>query len=100
MIKLKAILWVIGAALSGVFAFVLAGASSMLRKSSAKEASEKLAIEVDQGQKAEELRQKIAELKAEKAVLKAEEAKSHDTVDVANDLIADLSADAKSGSGS
>lgn len=94
MKSLKAFLWFLGAGVVGLLAAVAAGASSFFRKSDAKAASEKLEAEVKSHEAGAALRAKVAEAVAQKALAHAEQEKARDTVDVANDLIGSLSADA------
>ena len=94
MKSLKAFLWFLGTGVAGLLAALAAGATSFFRKSDAQAASEKLEAEVKTHDIAAELRAKVAEAVAQKALAHAEQEKARDTVDVANDLIASLSADA------
>jgi type VI protein secretion system component VasK len=86
--------WFLLAGIVGVLGAVWAALSSFARKSSAEKATAKLDEAVKAHDAGAELRAKVAEAVAAKAQAQAEQEKARDTVDVANDLILGLSADA------
>lgn len=90
MKAMKAVLWLIGSSVAGLFGLVLAGSTSWLRKGKALEAAKALNDEVEHAKSAEEFRAKVVAAVAEKAKVEAEQEKAHDTVDNANNLIASL----------
>jgi predicted anti-sigma-YlaC factor YlaD len=86
--------WFLLAGIVGVLGAVWAALSSFARKSSAEKATAKLDEAVKAHDAGAELRATVAEAVAAKAQAQAEQEKARDTVDVANDLILGLSADA------
>jgi uroporphyrinogen-III decarboxylase len=86
--------WFLLAGVIGVLGAAWAALSSFARKSSAESATAKLDEAVKVHDAGAELRAKVAEAVAAKAQAQAEQEKARDTVDVANDLIGSLSADA------
>ena len=86
--------WFLLAGVVGMLAAAWAALSSFARKSSAEKATAKLDEAVKVYDAGAELRAKVAEAVAAKAQAQAEQEKARDTVDVANDLIGSLSADA------
>lgn len=86
--------WFVVAGVVGMFGALWAAVSSFARKSSAEKATAKLDEAVKAHDAGAELRAKVAEAVAAKAQAQAEQEKARDTVDVANDLIDSLSADA------
>lgn len=86
--------WFLLAGVLGMLGAAWAALSSCARKSSAEKATAKLDEAVKAHDAGAELRAKVAEAVAAKAQAQAEQEKARDTVDVANDLIDSLSADA------
>ena len=86
--------WFLLAGVIGMLGAAWAALSSFARKSSAEKATVKLDEAVKAHDAGAELRAKVVEAKAAKAQAEAEQEKARDTVDVANDLIGGLSADA------
>ena len=86
--------WFLLAGVIGMLGAAWAALSSFARKSSAEKATEKLDKAVEAHDAGAALRAKVAEAQAAKALAEAEQEKARDTVDVANDLIGGLSADA------
>lgn len=86
--------WFLLAGVLGILGAAWAALSSFARKSSAEKATAKLDEAVKAHDAGAELRAKVAEAVAAKAQAQAEQEKARDTVDVANDLIGSLSADA------
>ena len=84
--------WFLLAGVIGMLGAAWAALSSFARKSSAESATAKLDEAVKVHDAGAELRAKVAEAVAAKAQAQAEQEKARDTVDVANDLIAGLSA--------
>ena len=86
--------WFLLAGVVGMLAAAWAALSSFARKSSAEKATAKLDEAVKVHDAGAELRAKVAEAVAAKAQAQAEQEKARDTVNMANDLIGSLSADA------
>ena len=86
--------WFLFAGVVGILGAAWAALSSFARKSSAEQATRRLDEAVKTHDAGAELRVKVAEAVAAKALAQAEKEKARDTVDVANDLIDGLSADA------
>lgn len=86
--------WFLLAGVLGMLGAAWAALSSFTRKSSAEKATAKIDEAVKAHDAGAELRAKVAEAVAAKALAEAEKEKARDTVDVANDLIGSLSADA------
>jgi len=86
--------WFLFAGVVGILGAAWAALSSFARKSSAEQATRRLDEAVKTHDAGAELRAKVAEAVAAKALAQAEKEKARDTVDVANDLIDGLSADA------
>ena len=86
--------WFFFAGVVGILGAAWAALSSFARKSSAEQATRRLDEAVKTHDAGAELRAKVAEAVAAKALAQAEKEKARDTVDVANDLIDGLSADA------
>ena len=86
--------WFLFAGVVGILGAAWAALSSFARKSSAEQATRRLDEAVKTHDAGAELRAKVAEAVAAKALAQAEKEKARDTVDVANDLIGGLSADA------
>ena len=86
--------WFLFAGVVGILGAAWAALSSFARKSSAEQATRRLDEAVKTHDAGAELRAKVAEAVLAKALAQAEKEKARDTVDVANDLIDGLSADA------
>jgi len=91
--------WFLFAGVVGMLGALWAALSSFARKSSAEVSTEKLDEAVKTHDAGAELRAKVAEAVAAKAQAQAEQEKARDTVDVANELIGSLSADAGKSAG-